>query len=182
MNVVVIGRGNVGGGLAELWRRAGHKVTALGRDGGDASGADVLVVAVPSGAIATALGKVSGIDGQITVDATNAYPSRNDQFPSLAHEVKSITGGPVAKSFNINYASLYGQIAAERIRPSNLYVGDDDARDITERLIIDAGYQPVRLGGLEKARSLEDLTWIMWAAAENGLPQMFYRFAAPGEL
>jgi hypothetical protein len=33
--------------------------------------------------------------------------------------VKSFTGGPVAKSFNVNFASLYDQIAAQRVRPSN---------------------------------------------------------------
>ena len=35
MKIVVVGRGNVGGGLARLWSRAGHDVTALGQDGGD---------------------------------------------------------------------------------------------------------------------------------------------------
>ncbi|WP_251021203.1 hypothetical protein [Streptomyces sp. ISL-98] len=49
-----MGRGHVGGGLARLWQRAGHNVTALGRDGGDASDAEVIVVAVPSDAIADA--------------------------------------------------------------------------------------------------------------------------------
>ena len=34
MKIVTIGRGNVGGGLAALWRKAGHEVTVLGRDGG----------------------------------------------------------------------------------------------------------------------------------------------------
>jgi predicted dinucleotide-binding enzyme len=58
MNITVIGRGNVGGGLARRWERAGHNVTALGRDGGDAAGADAVLVAVPSNAISDALGKV----------------------------------------------------------------------------------------------------------------------------
>ena len=47
MKITVIGRGNVGGGLAGLWTVAGHTVTTLGRDGGDASEADVVLVAVP---------------------------------------------------------------------------------------------------------------------------------------
>jgi prephenate dehydrogenase len=64
MNITVIGRGNVGGGLARRWERAGHAVTALGRDGGDASGADAVLVAVPSGAIAEALGRVSGLEAR----------------------------------------------------------------------------------------------------------------------
>ncbi|HXH87625.1 MAG TPA: NAD(P)-binding domain-containing protein [Gaiellaceae bacterium] len=56
MKITVIGRGNVGGGLAERWRRSGHEVTELGKDGGDATDADVLLVAVPSAAISEALG------------------------------------------------------------------------------------------------------------------------------
>src|ERR1700751_2027871 len=48
MKITVIGRGTVGGGLAGRWREAGHEVQELGRDGGDASEADVLLVAVPS--------------------------------------------------------------------------------------------------------------------------------------
>jgi predicted dinucleotide-binding enzyme len=102
MNIVVIGRGNVGGGPAALWRQAGHQVTALSRDGADASAAGVVVVAVPGNAISGALGTVTGLAGKIAIDATNAFPSRNDAFPSLAEEVKSFTGGPVAKSFNLN--------------------------------------------------------------------------------
>src|SRR5207245_1831953 len=35
MRIVTVGRGNVGGGLADLWERAGHQVTRIGRDGGD---------------------------------------------------------------------------------------------------------------------------------------------------
>src|SRR5438128_12371343 len=55
MNITVIGRGNVGGSLARRWEKAGHEVTELGREGGDASGADAVLVAVPSNAIADAL-------------------------------------------------------------------------------------------------------------------------------
>jgi prephenate dehydrogenase len=46
VKIVVIGRGHVGGGLARLWSSRGHQVSALGRDGGDASDAEVVVVAV----------------------------------------------------------------------------------------------------------------------------------------
>jgi hypothetical protein len=60
MNIVVVGRGNVGEVLAALWRMAGHEVTAPGRDGGDASGADVVVVAVPGPAISAARGQATG--------------------------------------------------------------------------------------------------------------------------
>jgi 8-hydroxy-5-deazaflavin:NADPH oxidoreductase len=181
MKVVTIGRGNVGGGLAALWRKAGHQVTELGRGGGDVTGADVVVVAVPGPAISAALSQVTGLAGKIAIDATNAFPSRNEAFGSLAEEVKSFTRGPVAKSFNLNIAALYDQIADQRVRPSSFYAADDGARQVTERLTTDAGYEPVSLGGLDRARTMEDLTWLLFAAMKDGAP-VFYRFAVPGEL
>ena len=174
MNITTIGRGNIGGGLAARWRNAGHEVQELGRDGGDASGADVVLVAVPSGAIADALGKVSGLQGKVAIDATNAFGGRNDEFPSLAHEVKSITGGPVAKAFNLNFARLYDKVDEQPERPGMLYAADDDAREVTEQLIRDAGYEPVPAGDLEKARALEDFLGPFGAFGPS-----FYRFWKP---
>src|SRR2546423_11741662 len=149
MKITVIGRGNVGGGLAELWRAAGHEVEEIGRDGGDASSAEVVLVAVPSGAIADALGKVSGIDGKPAIDATNQFQGDRPDFPSLAHQVKSITGGPVAKAFNLNFANVYDRIREQQQRPGCLYCAEDEVREVTEQLIGDAGYDPVNTGGPE---------------------------------
>jgi predicted dinucleotide-binding enzyme len=182
MKITVIGRGNVGGGLAKRWRAAGHEVQELGRDGGDASNADVIVVAVPSAGIADALGKVSGVQGKITIDATNAFRGRNEAFESNAHEIKSIVDGPTAKAFNLNFAAIYDEIDAQRVRPSNLYAAEDGARDATEQLSRDAGYHPVSVGGLERARMMEDALGLLFAANQAGLGPFFYRFAKPGEL
>src|ERR671939_923975 len=174
MNIAVIGRGNVGGGLADRWEKAGHTVQRLGRDGGDVSDVDAVLLAVPSGAIADALGKVSGLEGKVVVDATNAFGGRNEEFPSLAHEVKSIVGGPVAKSFNLNFARLYDKIDEQPERPGMLYAADDEAREVTEQLIRDAGYEPVPAGDLEKARALEDFLGPFGAYGPS-----FYRFLKP---
>ena len=182
MKITVIGRGNVGGGLARRWRDAGHEVQELGRDGGDASDADVLLVAVPGAEVADALGKVTGIDGKLTIDATNAVGGRNEQFESLAHEVRSIVGGPTAKSFNLNFARVYDEIDSQRVRPSNLYCAEDEAREVTEQLIRDAGYDPVSAGGLDKARVLENHLELLFSVNQAGLGPHFYRYAPPGEL
>ena len=179
MKITVIGRGNVGGGLAALWRTAGHEVTALGREGGDASAADVIVVAVPSGEIANALGKVDGIEGKTAIDATNAFGGRNEQFESLAHEVKSIVNGPTAKSFNLNFAVIYDRIDEQREKPGNLYAADEAAREVTEQLIRDAGFEPVYAGGLDQARALEDHLGLMFAVNKAGLGPFFYRYEKP---
>jgi|SRR5918994_2621276 predicted dinucleotide-binding enzyme len=182
MNITVIGRGNVGGGLADRWEKAGHTLTRLGREGGDASDADVVLVAVPSGQIADVLGKVSGLEGKIAIDATNAFAGRNEEYESLAHEVKSIIGGPVAKAFNLQNAALYDRIDEQRARPSNLYAADDDARQVTERLIRDAGYDPVSVGGLEQARALENSVALFGAIRRAGGGPYFHRYAKAGEL
>jgi predicted dinucleotide-binding enzyme len=180
MRIVTIGRGTIGGGLARLWRDAGHDVEELGREGGDALDADVVLVAVPGARISDALSRVTGLQGKIAVDATNIMPARQGEFPSYADEVKSFTGGPVAKSFNMNFGSLFGAVREQRVRPSNWYVADEGAREVVERLIRDAGYDPVRVGDLSRARDFENAVWLLMGIEPVG--GVFYRFAAPGEL
>jgi 8-hydroxy-5-deazaflavin:NADPH oxidoreductase len=182
VKIAVIGRGNVGGGLARRWQAAGHDVATFGQDGGDASDAEVIVVAVPSGAIADALSKVGDIAGKPAIDATNAFAGRNEEFDSLAAEVKSIVGGPTAKAFNLNFARAYDEIDEQRVRPSCLYCGDEDAAAVTEQLIRDAGYEPAPAGGLENARALEDFLAPLFAVSQALGGPIFYRYDRPGEL
>ena len=182
MNITTIGRGNIGGGLARRWEKAGHSVTQLGKDGGDASGSDAVLVAVFSDVIGEAIGKVSGIGDAVVIDAMNAFKGRNEEFQSLAQEVKSHVSGPVAKAFNCNYAALYDEAENQRVRPSNLFAAEEGAVALTEQLIRDAGYEPVSTGGLGSARMLEDHLELMTAINEGGLGRFFYRYAKPGEL
>ena len=182
MKIAAVGRGNVGGGLAKRWRAAGHDVTEIGSEGGDVSDAEVVLLAVPAARIADALGSITGIGGKPVVDATNFFTGERPPFESLAHQVQSITGGPVAKSFNLNYAALYDAIDEQAARPGNLYAADEAAREVTEQLIRDAGYEPVFAGGLENARVLEDSMRLLSAVSNGGLGRHFYRFAAPGRL
>lgn len=179
MRIAVIGRGNVGGGLARLWRDAGHDVQELGRGGGDAGDAEVALLAVPSSAIAEALASTNLAEGTPVIDATNAYSGRTEGYDSLAAEVKAVTGGPVAKAFNTTFAVLYDRLAGLDPRPSMVYAADEEAREVTERLIRDAGYEPVSAGGLSSARALEDFLATVMAVRQGGLGPFFYRFAAP---
>jgi predicted dinucleotide-binding enzyme len=175
MKIAVIGKGNVGGGLADRWERAGHDVTRIGKDGGDVSDADAVFVAVPGGAIADALDNVRGIEGKTVVDATNLLGAdRPEGFTSNAEYVKSRTHGPTAKAFNLNFARAYDQIDSTRVRPSNIWTGDEEARD--------AGYEPVYAGGLENARAQEDALGLIFAINQNGLGPFVYRMARPEEL
>ena len=183
MRIATIGRGNVGGGLADLWDKAGHEVERIGSDGGDVSDAEAVLLAVPSGAIDDVLGRVSGLAGKTLIDATNLFGGdRPGGANSLAEYVKERSGANVAKAFNTVYAALYGEVSKQRARPTCLYCGEDAAKETTAQLISDAGYDPVDVGGLESARLLEDFLQVSMAVANAGLGRTFYRFSRPGEL
>jgi len=62
------------------------------------------------------------------------------------------------------------------------WCGDDEARDTTEQLIRDAGYEPTYAGGLDKARTLEDAIAFIFAIRQAAGVPVFHRFWAPGEL
>jgi predicted dinucleotide-binding enzyme len=68
----------------------------------------------------------------------------------------------------------------QRVRPSNWYVADEGAVEVTERLVRDAGYDPVRVGDLSRARDFENAVWLLMGIKPVG--GVFYRFAIPGEL
>jgi predicted dinucleotide-binding enzyme len=178
MRITVLGRGNVGGGLANLWEAAGHDVTRLGREGGDISDADVVLVAVPGNAVANALDSVKGIEGKTVIDATNRFGGvvPPDGFASNAEFVKSKTGGPTAKSFNVNFASLYPRLGQARARPGNLWCGDADARAVVEQLNRDAGYDPIYVGPIDRAAAQEALVTIVFYVSE-GMGEFVYRMA-----
>jgi predicted dinucleotide-binding enzyme len=178
MKIAVVGKGNVGGGLADLWEKAGHEVTRIGRDGGDVSDADAVLLAVPGRSVADAFDTVSGWEGKTVVDATNLIGAQPPEGSSSnADYVKSRTNGPTAKSFNINFAAAYDKIASARERPGNLWCGDDEARAAVEQLSRDAGYDPIYAGGLENAALQEQFLRLVFAINQGGLGAFFYRMA-----
>lgn len=183
MQVTVIGRGNVGGGLARLWRESGHEVVEIGREGGDVSGSEAVLLAVPAGVIADALQSVTGLDNIPVIDATNLVGGQRPQgFESLAEYVKSLTKGPVAKAFNANFAALYDRVGAARVRPSMVYAADTEAREVTDQLIRAAGYEPVFAGELSSARAVEDFLGIIFAVAQSSTGPFLYRIGSPETL
>jgi len=182
MKIAVVGKGNVGGGLADRWERAGHEVTRIGKDGGDVSDAEAVLVAVPGGAIADAFERVNGWNGKTVIDATNLVGTPPPSgFSSNAEFVKSKTNGPTAKSFNLNFAALYDKLGEARARPSNIWSGDEEARSVVEQLIRDAGYDPAYAGGLDNAAAQEGAIGL-WFGVSQGTGRFVYRMAEPEEL
>ncbi len=182
MKIAVVGRGNLGGGLADFWEKAGHDVTRFGKDGGDVSDAEAGLVAVPGGAVADALARVQGLEGKTVIDATNLVGAEPPAgFESNAEFVKSKTNGPTAKSFNLNFARLYDRLGETKSTPSNPWAGDEEARATVEQLTHDAGYEPVYAGGLENAKTLEAGIKLFFAISQASGP-FVYRMAPPDQL
>ena len=182
MKIAVFGRGNVGGGLADLWEKAGHDVRKIGRESGNVSEAEAVLVALPGGTIAQALDKVQGIEGKTVIDATNLVGVEPPEgFSSNAEFVKSRTNGPTAKSFNTNFAALHHRIGEAHSTPSNLWCGDEEARQIVEQLNRDAGYEPVYAGSLENAALQENFLKLEFAINRGRLGRFSYRMAPPDQ-
>jgi predicted dinucleotide-binding enzyme len=183
MRITTIGRGNIGGTLGRLWASAGHEVTQLGRDGGDVSDADVVLVAVLSEAVPDALTRVTGLEGKVVLDATNRMSAAPPAgYPSIAEHIKAQTGGPTAKVFNLNFAALLEQAAQASRRPSNLWVGDEGARDAVEQLSREIGMEAVYGGPLERASTTEAFAEILVTILREAGAPVFYRFATPQNL
>ncbi|MGA2925434.1 MAG: dinucleotide-binding protein [Solirubrobacteraceae bacterium] len=183
MKISVVGKGNVGGGLSNLWDKAGHDVTRIGREGGDVSDADVVLIAIPGATIAEAFETVSGWQGKTVIDATNLIGAEPPAgFASNTEFVKSKTGGPTAKSFNNNFAALYDRVGDTRERPCNLWCGDEEARVVVEQLNRDAGYEPVYGGGVQDAPLHENFLKLVFAVMQGGMGPFFYRMAPPERL
>jgi 8-hydroxy-5-deazaflavin:NADPH oxidoreductase len=183
MRIATIGRGNIGGGLGKLWEGAGHELTMLGREGGDVSAAEVVLLAAPGPAVADALDSVSGMEGKTVIDATNLIGTDPPGgFSSNAEYVKSRTGGPTAKSFNLNFAVIYDQLGRPDKPPGNIWCGDEEARAVVEQLNRDAGFDPVYAGPLENAAMQERFIDLVFAINKGGMGPFFYRMAPPDRL
>lgn len=181
MKISTVGRGTIGGTLAKLWTQAGHDVTTLGRDGGDVSDADVVLVAVLSEAVPEVLTRVTGLEGKIVLDATNRMAAAPpDDHPSIAEYIKAQAGGPTAKAFNLNFGALLEQAADTTPKAGNIWVGDEGARTAVEQLTRDIGMKPLHAGPLELASAAETFA-LMLVNIVRDLDQglLYYRFAPP---
>lgn len=186
MKIAVVGRGNVGSTLADLWESSGHEVTRIGRDGANVSNVDAVLLAVPGEAIADTIDTLQGMQGTtVLIDPTNLLGvSPPEDFPSNAEYARAKTGCPTAKAFNTIPAVVYERLDEARARPNNLWCGDEGAREAVELLSRDAGFDPLYGGPLENAGEQEAFaTGNLILSVFEGLGDAFvYRFAPPDRL
>jgi len=164
----IIGKGHVGSALERGLRRAGFDVRAVGNDAKavreTAKAANVVMIAVPFGAVDDVLRELGGaIDGKIVVDVTNAltpdYQLALGYSTSGAEELqKKALKAHVAKAFNTVFAANMdtGQVKGERLS-AFVASDDDDAKKTVLEMARAIGFDAVDAGPLRNARLLEPL-------------------------
>lgn len=190
LSIAVLGAGNVGGALARVWTAAGHNVTfglpdaqseksraTVSKLGGKvgatsnkdaAAGAQIVALCVPWPAAQDAIRQCGDLNGKIVVDCTN--PLRPDLHglaigttTSAGEQVASwASGAKVVKAFNTIGAPNFGNAQFGSQRADGFYCGDDaSAKSAVRELIDAAGLDPVDVGSLRNARSLEAMA-MLW--------------------
>jgi len=183
MKIGVIGAGRIGGNCARQAAKSGHEVMlAFARDPagleqlaaelgserasvGSPSEAvafgEVVIFAVPWGAIPEALEQAGDLTGKVVIDTTNQFgagPMPEAGQTAASFNAQRMTGARYVKSFNTLTSAFQAQ-AAQREgeeRVVQWICGDDaEAKDIVSRLIEDMGYVPVDLGGTATCAVME---------------------------
>jgi 8-hydroxy-5-deazaflavin:NADPH oxidoreductase len=182
VKIGIIGSGNLGGTLGTLWVKSGHPVLFSSRhpeqlkklaDGlGPLARAgtvrealafgDVIFLAVPYAAYPQ-IGQdyAQELKGKIVIDAGNAVPARDGEIAKEAREngigitsAKYLAGARIVRAFNtLNYRRLASASNRPEGRIGIPMAGDDqDALAIASSLVRDAGFDPVIIGPLERAK------------------------------
>jgi predicted dinucleotide-binding enzyme len=191
--ITVVGTGNIGGALVRAWLLVGHDVRLAARDAaasdvralaelgakvlpvsGSADGAEVVVFAVPAGAVLDTARSLGSLEGKIVVDCTNAiakgFTLQYGHTTSWSEEIsKALPGAKVVRSFNQQGAEVLQNPLFSGVAATNFVASDfDDARRVTKELAIDVGLDAIEVGPLSSARYLEPLT-LLWIAMAQTL-------------
>src|SRR5262252_1614124 len=185
LKIGIIGTGHIGGTLATLWVAAGHEVLMSSRHPQElqalahslgprahvgtpreaAQFGQVVLISVPYGALPQ-VGRdlKSDLAGKIVLDTGNPYPERDGQMAVEARRkgtgvssAEYLPGVRLVRAFNaINSGDLRSE-AHRKGAPVAIPLAGDDAQalQVAERLVRDAGFAPVVVGPLSKAREFD---------------------------
>jgi predicted dinucleotide-binding enzyme len=185
LKIGVIGTGHIGGSLATLWAKAGHELVISSRHPEElqdlarslgpkvrvgtpreaAAFGEVVLISVPYMALPQ-VGRDyrNELSGKIVLDTGNPYPQRDGAMAEEARRkgtgvasMEYLPGTRLVRAFNaINWNDLKGEAhrAAERVAIP--LAGDDQgALAVAARLVTDAGFDPVVVGSLSRAREFD---------------------------
>ena len=179
MRIAIIGTGHIGGTLGTKWQAAGHEVFYGARttrsDGPGGAEVmitddaliegDVVVLAVPGGAVADAVdAQGPRLAGKVVIDATNHIG---------APEVNGYTAIKAAAP-DARYARAFSTLGwenfAEPLPGANLFfAADPEARAVAEELISAIGLEPACLGDATATATVDALLPLWFALVkQNG--------------
>jgi predicted dinucleotide-binding enzyme/3-methyladenine DNA glycosylase Tag len=183
MRIAVLGAGAVGSTVGRLWHAAGHDVTFAARHAarpralaaelgerahaasvaGAVAAAEVVLVAVPALAVTGALQAAGPLDGRIVIDAANSL--ERGVFGQQQLSLRSLAGAfpraRWARAFNSLNVNVMANDNHREPRWVLFLSGDEEAKPAVARLIRDAGFDPVDLGGIGDSQ-LQDPGSALW--------------------
>jgi 8-hydroxy-5-deazaflavin:NADPH oxidoreductase len=185
VRIGIIGTGNIGGALARHWAAAGHhvlissrhpeKLQALAKELGPnvkagtpreaAAYGDVVMLAVPYGATAQ-VGRdyAAELKGKVVIDAGNPYPERDGDMAvrdrargTGVASAEYLPGTRLVRAFNAINAGPLARDAFRKPERIGIPLAADDpaAMKIASQLVSDAGFDPVPVGKLSRAREFD---------------------------
>jgi predicted dinucleotide-binding enzyme len=206
LTIGIIGAGAMGGPMGQAWAAAGHRIVWGTRNpaelvelvqsaapravAGHADAAalfgDVVVLAVPPSAIPQ-IGRDFGhlMQGKVVVDITNPRADRDGEITSEWLEMGTglamaqyLPGVRLVKAFNTLSSRMLANPAPDGVPIGIPIAGDDPAaRAVVAALVRDAGFEPVDVGPLERAKEFDRGTpvWVTGMSAAEvrealGLP------------
>ena len=183
MKIGILGSGRIGGTLGELWAKAGYDVmfssldlehdkqlaaktgARAGTPAQAAAFGDVLLISVPYPALAQ-IGRddAASIKGKVVLDTSNPIQARDGEMAVAAREkgtgvasAEFLPGARLVRAFNsVGYAKLQSENHRAGDRVAIPLAGDDqEALDVAKKLVTDAGFEPVVVGGLATAKRFD---------------------------
>jgi predicted dinucleotide-binding enzyme len=175
MKIAVIGAGNIGGTIGDKWAAAGHDVVFGLRDPSKRKGAtspgealkgpDVVLLAVPGGAVADFVREhAKDLDGKILIDATNNFgASSMNAWPELT---KAVPNAKLYRAFNSLGWNVFANPIVGGEQADLFYAGPEgQSKETVEKLISDTGLRPIWVGGLTHAATVDGVLRLWFTLA-----------------
>jgi NADPH-dependent F420 reductase len=179
VKIAVIGTGKMGRGFAAALS-AKHEVVFGSRDPTRAvkvaratgaaaattyeeaaSGANIIILAVPWKAMDKALPALGALNGKVVVDVSVPYGKEIEALGTRSSgEVvqKKLRGARVVKGWSHVFAKFLTDPKVDGIESSVLIAGDDEAaKDLVSQMARDMGFHPVDVGRLRQSHHLDRL-------------------------
>jgi predicted dinucleotide-binding enzyme len=185
IRIGIIGSGNMGGAVGLQWARAGHEILFSSRNPSDlnelvgeagprarsgfpddaARFGEVVLIAVPYGALPQVGAEYAPLmAGKIVIDCGNPRADRDGPMADEAiakgtgvASAEYLPGVRLVRAFNaLSYQQVLGEAHRDGERIGIPIAADDpEAIRVTTELVVDAGFDPVVVGGLERARDFD---------------------------